>query len=103
MSARIEKASLNSHDINEIKNDCFVQGCENDYGPAVTLRTYAETENSLYIPFAYSKKRFTDSPNKDIIFPQTSYSFYINKFPYRTDGGRDQQEVFEEAIKLIRT
>lgn len=102
MSTRIEKSFLSIKDIEEIKNDCFVEGCENTYGPASALRAYGETTNSLYIPFAYSKKRFGESPNKDIDYPQTTYSFYIDRFPYRTDGGRDQKQVFEEAIKMIR-
>ncbi len=103
MCTRINKDFLTTQDINEIKNDCFVEGQENDYGPPASLRAYGETSTALYVPFAYSKKKFVESPNKDMDFPKTDYSFYIEKFPYRTDGGRNQEQVFNEAIKLIRT
>ena len=102
MCTRIDKAFLTNQDVNEIKNDCFVEGIENAYGPSSVLRAYGETSNAMYVPFAYSKKKFEESPNKDLDFPQTNYSFYLDKFPYRTDGGRDQGQVFNEAIKLIR-
>lgn len=103
MSTRIDKAFLTIKDINEIKNDCFVEGRENDYGPSAALRAYGETSNAMYVPFAYSKKKFVESPNKDMDFPKTNYTFYIDRYPYRTDGGRNQEQVFDEAIKLIRT
>lgn len=101
MCQRIEKTFLSTRDINEIKNDCFVEGKDNGYGPAETLRAYAETPSSIYVPFAYAKKRFKDSPNKSTKFPQTSYSF-SKDYPFRIDGGRDQEVVFKNAIQLIK-
>nr|QBK87427.1 MAG: A18-like helicase [Marseillevirus LCMAC201] len=102
MSLRIDKTFINDRDINQIKNDCYVEGKENDYGPPDSLRAYGETPSSLYIPFAYAKTRFKKSPNKDIQFPQTRYTFKSEQFPFRTDCGRDQQVVFNEATQLIR-
>jgi len=102
MSQRINKNTLSEHEINEIKNDCFVQGAENVYGPAETLRAYGETTNAIYIPFAYAKKRFKTSPNKDIEYPKAEYKFNTKDYPFRTDGGRDQEQVFNEASNLIK-
>ena len=102
MSLKISKKNLTQREINEIKNDCFVEGNENQYGPAATLRAYGETGNSLYVPFAYAKSRFKKSPNKNTEFPKTSYDFYDKEYPFRTDGGRDQEVVFKEATELIR-
>lgn len=102
MTLRINKNFINIRDLNQIKNDCFVEGKESDYGPAETLRAYGETTSALYVPFAYAKNRFKVSPNKEIKFPTTNYKFYDTKFPFRTDGGRDQPVVFEEAIKKIK-
>lgn len=100
MSYRVNKNFLSSRDINQIKNDCFVEGRENQYGPAQTLRAYGETANAMYIPFAYAKTRFEQSPNKDIVFPRTNYNFYSDKYPFRTD--RDQEAVFNEAMGLLK-
>ena len=102
MSLRIDKTFLCDRDINQIKNDCFVEGNENDYGPADSLRAYGETSSALYLPFAYAKARFKQSPNKDIQFPTTQYNFNSEQFPFRTDCGRDQEIVFNEATELIR-
>jgi superfamily II DNA or RNA helicase len=102
MSLRVDKEFLSIRDINQIKNDCFVEGKENDYGPAEILRAYGETNTALYVPFAYAKTHFRQSPNKETMFPQTNYQFYLDKFPFRTDGGRDQEKVFNEAKGLIR-
>ena len=102
MSLRVDKDFLDIRDINQIKNECFVEGKENDYGPAESLRAYGETSTALYIPFAYAKTRFKQSPNKETQFPETNYHFYSDKFPFRTDGGRDQENVFNEAKALIR-
>ena len=65
MSLRIDKHLINHRDINVIKTDCFVEGAENKYGPATTLRAYGESSSSLYIPFAYAKNKFGQSPNRD--------------------------------------
>lgn len=102
MCQRIDKRFLDNRDICEIKNDCFVEGKVNDYGPPDTLRAYGETNTAMYVPFAYAKKRFKESPNKDTKFPQTNYKFHSDKFPFRTDGGRDQEVVFKESIQLIK-
>ena len=102
MCQRIDKRFLDNRDICEIKNDCFVEGKDNDYGPPDTLRAYGETNTAMYVPFAYAKKRFKESPNKDTKFPQTNYKFHSDKFPFRTDGGRDQEVVFKESIQLIK-
>lgn len=102
MCQRIDKRFLDNRDICEIKNDCFVEGKNNDYGPPDTLRAYGETNTAMYVPFAYAKKRFKESPNKDTKFPQTNYKFHSDKFPFRTDGGRDQEVVFKESIQLIK-
>lgn len=100
MSYRVDKNFLNPRDINAIKNDCFVEGRENQYGPAQKLRAYGETQNAIYIPFSYAKSRFQNSPNKELIFPRTNYIFYHDKYPFRTD--RDQEEVYNEAIDLLK-
>lgn len=102
MSLRVNKDFLTHRDINSIKDDCFVEGRENNYGPPNTLRAYGETSSSLYIPFAYAKQRFQQLPNRDTAFPSTDYSFYDKEYPFRTDGGRDQEQVYEEATSLIR-
>lgn len=102
MSLKIDKDFLSTRDINKIKNDCFVEGTTNDYGPPETLRAYGETQNSLYIPFAYAKQRFKASPNKEQPFPSTNYIFKSAEFPFRTDGGRDQEIVFNDAKNKIR-
>ena len=36
------------------------------------------------------------------MFPVTNYTFHEREFPFRTDGGRDQQAVFNETKQLIR-
>jgi len=102
MSQRIEKKTLTKHEINEIKNECFVTGAHNPYGPVETLRAYGETHNALYVPFAYAKKRFGASPNKNNNFPKAEYDFHKKKYPFRTDGGRDQERVFDEAAEKIK-
>lgn len=102
MTQRIEKNFLSNRDLNSIKNDCFVEGAYNPYGPTESLRAYGETSNALYVPFAYAKERFNASPNKDTNFPKTNYKFHSKKFPFRTDGGRDQEVVFNEAKKLLK-
>lgn len=102
MSARIDKNFLSIRDINQIRNDCFIEGRENDYGPANTLKAYGETSTSIYIPFAYAKERFKASPNKDTRYPATNYTFHSDLYPFRTDGGRDQQIVFNEAMRMIK-
>lgn len=102
MSLRVDKEFLNIRDINKIKNECFVEGAENDYGPSNILRAYGETQSSLYVPFAYAKSYFDQSPNKDTVFPKTNYKFHYEQFPFRSDGGRDQEKVFAEAKEIIR-
>ena len=102
MCSRVDKQFLSDRDINQIKNDCFVEGRENEYGPPDSLRAYGETSSALYIPFAYAKTRFGQAPNKDVRFPTTQYSFNSEQFPFRTDGGRYQEVVFNEARDLIR-
>lgn len=99
---RIDKKNIDQTIINSIKNDCFVKGMPNEYGPPETLRAYAETSNAIYLPFAYAKERFGKSPNKEYTFPITNYSFKTKQFPFRTDGGRDQEQVFNQAAEYIK-
>ena len=103
MSVKICKTLLSIRDLNQIKNDCFVKGNPNPYGPQETLRVYGETTKSIYVPFAYYKNKWGQTPHKDYPFPSTNYRFYTNQFPFRTDGGRDQEQVFNEAKSTIKT
>lgn len=102
MTRRFEKNTLSLQEIASIRNDCFVQGVETKYGPPETLCAYGETGNALYIPFAYAKSRWGESPNKDYSFPPTKYEFFADKFPFRTDGGRDQEAVFRESLDILK-
>ena len=102
MSVKIDKQTLSNSDISEIKKDCTVAKAASDYGPANKIFAVGETQNSLYIPFAYAKKRFNESPNKAIEFPGSVFDFYQSEFPFRTDGGRDQKAVFEEALAILK-
>jgi hypothetical protein len=102
MTLKLDKNVLSIKELNEIKNDCFIEGEENNYGPGQKLKAYAETSTSIYIPFSYGKKRYNKSPNKEINFPKTDYIFYKEKYPFRTDGGRDQEIVFNETIQLLK-
>lgn len=103
MCLRIDKHFISQRDINVIKNDCFIEGAENKYGPTATLRAYGESSSALYIPFAYAKNRFKSSPNKDSSFDKSCYKFYVEKYPFRTDGGRDQKVVFNQAVQHLKT
>ena len=60
MSCRVNKNFLSSRYINQIKNECFIEGRENQYGPTQKLRAYGETANAMYIPFAYAKTKFEE-------------------------------------------
>jgi len=102
MSVRINKNQLSLKEVNQIKNECFVEGAENSYGPSTKLRAYGETLSSMYIPFAYFKKKFGKTPNKEITYDTTNYSFNNKDWPFRIDGGRDQEVVFNSAIQLIK-
>ena len=42
------------------------------------------------------------SPNKDVVFPTTNYKFKSDEYPFRTDGGRDQEVVYNEALALLK-
>lgn len=101
MSSKINKKLLQTKDILKLKNNCIVEGYNTDYGPAEKVLAYGETNNSLYIPFAYSKKLYKEFPNKGNEFLKSRYSFKSKEFPFRTDGGRDQEEVFNKSIKIL--
>jgi hypothetical protein len=97
MSFRIDKRFMDTRRLNGIKNDCFVEGVENVYGPTETLRAYGETNNAMYIPMAYAVEKLNAAPNRNTEYPQTDYDFHSDRFPFRTDGGRDQEKVFNTA------
>jgi len=102
MSLKIIKKGLSHDDILKIKEDCTITGVKIEWGPSEVLRAYGETENSLYVPFAYSKTKFKASPNKDIQHDKSVYNFKSDKYPFRFDGGRDQEVVFNEAVKILK-
>jgi hypothetical protein len=102
MSLRVDKDFLSIRDVNSIKDDCFVIGKNNDYGPNNTLHAYGETKSAIYIPFSYAKQRFQHFPNMNINYPKTNYPFYSEKYPFKINSGRDQQIVYEQSIKLIQ-
>jgi superfamily II DNA or RNA helicase len=101
MSYKIDKKTC-TEKLDIIKAQCHVVGRANKYGPTEFLDAYGETANSLYVPFAYAKNKFKVSPNKETQFPITKYSFNDKKFPFRTDGRRDQEVVFNDALKLLK-
>ena len=96
MSLKIAKADVSRKDWLTIKDDCFIEGPPSDYGPPSTLFVYGETQNSLFIPFAYAKNRFKKSPNKTYPFPTTNYKF-IGQF-----RNNEQKLVFGEAVKQLK-
>jgi superfamily II DNA or RNA helicase len=96
MSGRVLKKELQLAVIDRIKEDCFVQGRESDYGPAETLQVYGETAAALYLPFAYCKTRWKQS-NKDN-YANTMYTFKTGEYPFRGD----QEIVFKEALNLLK-
>lgn len=102
MSVKLSKKELKIETQNKIKNECFIQGLPNPYGPAEKLRVYGETTQSLYVPFAYYKNKWNITPHKTIDYPSAKYDFYNDKYPFRQDGGRDQKQVYEEAKNTIK-
>jgi len=101
MSLKISKTDFGK-ELTELKKDCRVIGKPNPYGPLPYIDSFGETSNSLYLPFAYAKKRFKKSPNNTIDFPKTIFRFKDDEFPFRTDGGRDQEKVFNESLRILK-
>jgi hypothetical protein len=101
MSSKLQKNLINYKDIFSIKQDCYIKGKDTDYGPGQELRIYGETENSLYIPFAYSKQKYNTSPNQNEKYAKIKGKFNNIDYPFRTDGGRDQETVFNQAIDIL--
>jgi superfamily II DNA or RNA helicase len=101
MSIKISKKNIDC-DIENIYNDCTIKGAPNDYGPSEEIQAYGETNDNIYLPFFYAKKIVK---KEKIIFPafsKTSFEFLSNEYPFRTDGGRDQEQVFNDALGLLK-
>jgi hypothetical protein len=93
MSVRIPKTELKPQQIAQIKDDCYVIGKENDYGPPETVNAWLETSNSFFVPLGYALKKLNRKNNYD--YPKTIFQF-IGKFK-----NENQAIVFDEAVKMI--
>jgi len=102
MSVKISKNEMTNDQIHNVLKDCFVKGIATDYDTGEEFYACAETKTCIYTPFAYSKKTFNKN-NTLIKFKKSMCSFKNEQFPFRTDGGRDQKQVFEEACKKLKT
>jgi len=102
MSVKINKNEITNQQLCKILEDCFVKGLTTDYDKGEEFYACAETQTSVYVPFAYYKKTFDSKPNTLLKFDKTVYSFKKDQFSFRTDGGRDQKQVFEEACDKLK-
>lgn len=98
MVTRILKTSLKELEYVELENECFIQGHKSAYGVAPTLFDIGQTENAVYVPFAYAKKRWKTSPNKHIVYPSCKYQFHTATYAFRND----QESVFNDAVTILK-
>ena len=89
----------------QVRKDCTVKGKYNPYGPSPIAYAFATTLNSAFLPLAYylNKHKHVQAPQPQPLSSVThSWRFYSEKYPFRTDGGRDQEVVFNEATMLLK-
>lgn len=96
MSCRLPKDNLSPSQILEIKNELYVEGVESEYGPPVSLECYGESKSSLYLPFSYYNKKFSDKS----LEKETKYE----KREYKMLGElRDRQiEIYKETVDFLK-
>jgi superfamily II DNA or RNA helicase len=93
MSIKLNKSLLKPSEILDIKNDLFVEGIENEYGPAETLDCWGETKTDLYIPLSYS---ISKNLKADISYPKRNYKLKID---FKNDY---QKEFYTEGFNILK-
>lgn len=94
MSCKLLKENLSDKDILKLKDDLFIEGVEDEYGPAKTLDCWGESKSSFYIPLYYYTQ------NYDVVkktYPKTDFMMKISTF--KTEK---QKEVYYEALELLK-
>src|SRR3972149_1668466 len=98
MSVRLSKKNI---DIKKIYYDCGIVGISAIGFPPM-INAYGETMHNIYVPFSYFKKEYSERPNSALEYVKTNFIFHTEQYPFRTDGGRKQDYVYNEALKRIK-
>ena len=104
MSFKVKKKYINNNEIETIIKDCTIEGKEDIWGRKIKINLCSLTKNSIFIPFSYYKNNIKYKIDKNKKYDNINENglFLTKEYNFRTDGGRDQEIVFNDALIKLK-